>query len=165
MISLCAYGRNHIHFHSASGTLRQPSVTLTGRAAGCGAVILATGLQRERSGGRKRWIDEESVEWSGWSGSCFPPPESFLSPCPGLENQAHWSLKFLMLSAFYFSLTFIFFPHLSVTILQLLSPDFVILNDLKWRYFLPRRVYTHTYLNINTQSGNFHFYLFFNESH
>lgn len=145
MISPCAYGRNHIHFNSASGTLCQPNVTLTGRAAGCRAVILATGLQRE-SGGRKRWIDEESVGWSGWSGSCFPPPESFLSPCPRLENQAHWSLKFLMLSGFYFPLTLIFFSHLSVTILQLLSPDFVILNDLKLRYFLPRCVCIYTHL-------------------
>lgn len=96
MISFCTYGRSHIHLDSASGTLCQPNVTLTGRAAGCGAVILATGLWGERSGGRKRWIDEESKGWSDWSGSCYPPLESFPRPCPRLENQAHWSLKFLM---------------------------------------------------------------------
>ena len=92
-VSLCAYGMHHIHFHSPSGTLRQPNVTLTGRAAGYRAVILATGLQGGRSGGRKRWIDEESVGWSG-----FSPLLSLSSVlAPGLRNQAYWSVKFLML--------------------------------------------------------------------
>lgn len=50
MTNLCAYGRNGFHFHSASSPLRQPNVTLTGRAAGYNSVILATGLQGQRPG-------------------------------------------------------------------------------------------------------------------
>lgn len=54
MISRCAYGRNRFHFHPAPGPLRQPNVTLTGRAAGYSAVILATRLQGERPGEAER---------------------------------------------------------------------------------------------------------------
>lgn len=54
MISLCAYRRNRFHFHSASGSLHQPNVTLTGRAAGYSAVILVTSLLGERLGEAER---------------------------------------------------------------------------------------------------------------
>lgn len=76
------------HFHLASSLLTQPNVTLTGRAVGCKAVILATGLQGERAGeaerGKMGWGDEENEGWRerGGSGSAFLPltPPSALAP-------------------------------------------------------------------------------------
>lgn len=70
-------------FPLSLGSSLQPNVTLTGRAAGHSAVILASGLRGGREGGK----DEES---EGWSGSCFllPTPMSLSSVfAPGWETR------------------------------------------------------------------------------
>lgn len=111
MISLCARGMHRFHFHSASSPPRQPNVTLTGRAAGYSAVILATGLQ----GGRQKEMERRGEQKDGVAGAVpvfsLPPlslPSAF---APGWKNQAHRSVRLLMLYAFHFLLTFTTFSY------------------------------------------------------
>lgn len=85
-------------------------------AAGYNAVTLSTSLQGGSPGEAERQKDESRLKWF-----LLSPPESFLSPCPRLENQVYWSVQLLMLQGFCFPLTFSssFSPN---------SPNFVILN-------------------------------------
>lgn len=68
----------------------------------------------------------ERLEWF-----LFSPPESFLSPCPRLKKKQGLSISQIVnVTGFLFSpLHSILVSYLSVTILQLLSPNFVILNE------------------------------------